>query len=220
MSQFAGDDTMSVYDMIADGRHFVPKETEETEPRLSKKGKIIIACAVAAVIVIALVLRANSLNIALFFKGVDVDTVSQTAQGSYGLSGADYVILHGNTRDGAPALIRGVENVLGFWRIDELAVITDEQPVASMVWSETGGVWHRDAEQVPLTDHTCWQVLYKGSNACADIAFKEGQLPDNCTVWISQSDGDYIIQIASFSEDLSKIPVIEYLQQNGCITAD
>lgn len=220
MSQFAGEDTISVYGMITDGRLYMPKEEnveKEEKHSLSKKVKIIIACGVAMVIVIGLMLQANSLNIALFFKGVDVDTVSQTVQGSYALSGANYAILHGNTKDGAPALIRGVENAFGFWRIDELAVITDEQPVVSMAWSESGGVWLRDTGEEALYDRACWHVLYKGSNACADIAFKEGQLPDDCTLSVSQNGEDYILRIASFSGDLSRWPVMEYLQQNGCI---
>lgn len=54
MSQFAGDDVISVYDTINDGKAFVPKETEyEPYSRRKKIFFIIVGVAVAVFMIVA-----------------------------------------------------------------------------------------------------------------------------------------------------------------------
>ena len=49
MSQFAGDDTMSILDSINDGKHVVPKNPDDIFPTTTKRKLIIAVIVVAAV---------------------------------------------------------------------------------------------------------------------------------------------------------------------------
>ena len=60
MSQFAGDDTMSILDSINDGKHVVPKEPEEVLATTTKRRLLIAIIAVAAVAVFGLAIYLTS----------------------------------------------------------------------------------------------------------------------------------------------------------------
>jgi len=61
MSQFAGDDTMSILDSINDGKHVVPKEPEEVLATTTKRKLLIAVIVVAAVAVFGLAIYLTSI---------------------------------------------------------------------------------------------------------------------------------------------------------------
>ena len=61
MSQFAGDDTMSILDSINDGKHVVPKEPEEVLATTTKRKVLIAVIAGAAVAVFGLAIYLTSI---------------------------------------------------------------------------------------------------------------------------------------------------------------
>jgi hypothetical protein len=61
MSQFAGDDTMSILDSINDGKHVVPKNPDDILPTTTKRKLLIAVIAVAAVAVFGLAIYLTSI---------------------------------------------------------------------------------------------------------------------------------------------------------------
>ena len=216
MSQFAGDDTMSILDSINDGKHFVPKDTEP-KPSMGWK-KILAICAVAAVLAITVhILAVNSMSFAMLSNGINPSSVTYITRNAGPANGNRISVFHAEITDGTPALVYARENTFGFWSIDDLASVTEEQPWAYMWWKEyVSDEWLDRYDRHNRS--VCYQLVFIGEDAVSDIIVDSIFLPSDTAVYITQRENSYLIRMISFDEKLTKVPVREILEENGCVS--
>ena len=215
MSQFAGDDTMSILDSINDGKHFVPKDTEP-KPSMGWKKILAICLAVVVLGITVHILAVSSMSFALLFKGIDASSVTYFTRDSGTANGNRFSVFYAETTDGEPALVRAVENAFGFWRIDEMATVADEQPWAYMGWKEPViGAWF--GEDGPVSPGARYELVFIGEDAISDIVVGSLNIPSEAAVYINQSGSTYLIRITGFDEIILKVPLREILEENGCV---
>ena len=215
MSQFAGDDTMSILDSINDGKHFVPKDTEP-KPSMGWKKILAICLAVVVLGITFHILAVNSMSFAMLFNGIKASSVTYFARDSGTANGNRFSVFYGETTDGEPALVRAVENAFGFWRIDEMAMVTDEQPWAYMAWKEPV-LGSLSGDHRATSPGTRYELVFIGYDALREIVVDSPYLPSDTAVYIDQSGISYLIRLTGFDEKILDVPLREILESAQCV---
>ena len=215
MSQFAGDDTMSILDSINDGKHFVPKDTEP-KPSMGWKKILAICLSVVVLGITVHILAVNSMSFAMLFNGIKASSATYFTRNAGTANGNRFSVFYAETTDGEPALVRAVENAFGFWRIDEMATVTDEQPWAYMAWKEPV-LGTLSGDHRPTHPGTRYELVFIGYDALREIVVDSPYLPEDTAVYIDQSGTSYLIRLTGFDEKLLNVPVREILESAECV---
>ena len=117
-------------------------------------------------------------------------------------------------------LVHMTQNEIGLWKLDYiLGKLAEETGLLEMRWTRVASVRRFSIEDdIPIEYET--HLLYNGSNAQRKIRLSDlGELPNNVTVNIQQSEAEFTLHIIGFGDYdmLSDVHVSDMLKKNGCI---
>lgn len=214
----------SIPDAVSKGMHFVPKEEDPDFKliRINRKNILKIVCGVMAAILLLLIVQANSLYISMLFAGLDTGEmeyiVTEEKVKNKDMLDKAFSVFVTKTWGGDTALVYADTNILGFWRLQRVEKITDDQSAVSIHWWKSAGTRQfTEGDEIP--DDYEWHFVLGGTNAVKAIAFEPGQLPENSTVNIRQNGVNYTVHLIVFSPYNIEVDLHSLLVQNGCVPA-
>ncbi|WP_028562449.1 hypothetical protein [Paenibacillus pinihumi] len=181
---------------------------------MTKKIWISIGILFLTAILVFLILRANSLNLALKSGGYSVSYT--TFERGFNANDRAYTVI-GTTKNEEIKLIYLEKNSLGFWKMwyDSPSI---HSKFASTNWTNIAGFRKFDFQDNPqFTFEFHW--LYYGINAVKRIELPLEKLPPGTAVNIQQSGDTYSIHLLSYEqpEKWKNIDIYQLLLESGSI---
>lgn len=177
---------------------------------LSKTAKVLLLI-LAALIVAFFVVRACSLPLTMMLNGFDTKAEHTFAPtGSVGTSDNAFTVLHTTTSNGEHALVHLQKSELGFWKVVQSAVLTEEYAYRTLTWFTPGSsqsvrieISEDDVVSEPLSVTTEKHAVFIGNNAINKITVSQNKLPEGYYFRIYQNDSFYIIEAITQSDEFN-----------------
>lgn len=198
---------------------------------------------VVVLIAIFFILQTFSLPLALTLGGFDTEIKYEFAptgtvrydehqffHNTLDEGGHTFTSFYTMTRDGQHALVALEKNALGFWKITQTAILTDDQPYVTIQWVELGNLGIIDLEKLgldPYTDNPKAPMsedntVIMGNNALLDIdttLLKYEHLFPNYYYKVYQ-DGAFYIVYEMAQQSTHHSVIYQTLQHAGCVPSD
>lgn len=177
---------------------------------LSKTAKVLLL--VLAVLIVAFfVVRACSLPLTMMLNGFDTKAEHIFAPtGTLDTGDNAFTVLHTTTNDGEHALVHLQKSELGFWKVVQSAVLTEEYAYRTLTWFTPGSsqsvriaISEDEVVSEPLSVTNEKHAVFIGNNAINKITISQNKLPEGYYFRIYQNDSFYIIEAITQSNEFN-----------------
>lgn len=161
----------------------------------------------------------NSFSIVLWRNGISKKDINVIDIGIDD-NGLQFCVVKSSDLDKNIKLVYMTKKENRIWKADYiLDRPSEETGLLEMRWTRVASVRRYSIEDdIPIEYET--HLLYSGSNALKKIKLSDlGQLPDNVTVNIHQSEAEFTIHIIGYGDYtmLSDVHISESIKETGCI---